>query len=124
MVLGKAWLLIEESFHNDECRLLSVPSPRKSNKDIAEYIEQSYVDRFASFEEAVSYKNNPKKSPFRIEPYEISSTTIVCGHEPIYRAYRCHQLDVLETKLAFRYYVFKGEFENKIKEEHSGIVNL
>jgi len=84
MVLGAAWLVIKESVHSNKARLLSVLSPRKSNKDIAWYLEQSYVDRFASFEEAIVYKKDSKKSAFRIETYEIGATMVSCGHDPVY----------------------------------------
>jgi len=124
MALGKACLVIEESLHSDETRLLSVLSPRKSNTDIAEYLEQSYVDRFASFEEAISYKKKPQTSAFRIEEYNIGQTLVACGQEPIYRAYLCHWLKVAGKNLAFRYWVFKRELGNQIKEEHVGEVVL
>lgn len=124
MALGVAWLVIEESVHGNKPRLLSVLSPRKSNKDIAWYLEQSYVDRFASFEEAIVYKNDSKKSAFRIEKYEIGVTIVSCGHDPVYRAYRCHWLKKVENNLLFRYWACKQTSGQQTREEFAAIVEL
>ena len=122
--LGKAWLVMEESFHNEKKTLISIIDSRKSQAYVANYIEQLYVDRFASFEEAIDYKKNKKSVNYRIERYQISSTMITCGHDPIYRAYRCHALKKFENLLEFRYYIFKKNFDQTIKVEHIGQVNL
>ncbi len=123
-MIGTAWLVIEESVHSNEVRLLSVLNPRKSSKDIAWYLEQTFVDRFASFDEKISYKKDSKKSAFRIEPYEITSTIISCGHDPIYLAYRCHWLKRVENYLLFRYCILKQVSGSHLREECEGKVEL
>lgn len=56
--LGKAWVILEESFHSEDKRLVAVISPRKTGAYVAEYIEQAYVDRFASFDEKITFKKD------------------------------------------------------------------
>ncbi len=102
-MIGTAWLVIKESVYGNKVHLLSVLNPRKLSKDITWYLEQIFVERFASFDEKILYKKDSKKSAFRIEPHEITSTIISCGHDPIYLAYRCHWLKRVENYLLFSY---------------------
>ncbi len=70
MNLGTGWVIIEESFHSTEKRLVSIISARKCQKYVRDFMEQTYVDKFASINEKLSYKKNRKQSPFKIEKYE------------------------------------------------------
>jgi len=122
--LGKAWIVLEESFHSDEKRLVAVLSPRKTGDFVAEYIEQAYVDRFASFDEKITFKKDKKKSPFRIERYSISGTTMRHGHEPMFNAYYAHTLERNGGALLFHYRVYKGDLDNREVTEHIGEVKI
>lgn len=102
--LGKGWVVLEEYFHCNTKSLISVLSPRKSREFVARYIEQAYVDKFGSFTEKIAFKKNRALSPFKMENYEEMNPTILgCGHEPRYRAYFCHKLEVHEGMLNFTY---------------------
>lgn len=122
--LGKAWIVLEESFHSDEKRLVAVLSPRKTGAFVAEYIEQAYVDRFASFDEKITFKKDKKKSPFRIERYSIRGTTMRHGHEPMFNAYYTHKLERKGGVLLFHYLVYKGDLDNREVTEHIGEVRI
>jgi len=122
MNLGTAWIIIEEHFHSNEKQLISILSARRSREYICDYIEQTYVDKYASFNERIDFKKNKKKSPFRIEKYECKGTIISYGHDPMFKAYYCHKLKLSEKTLLFSYRVFKGDFEHReINEYHSTI---
>ncbi len=108
MRLGMAWLILEESFDGNKKHLISIVSAKKSSDYVRNFMEQKYVDTFASFQEKIAFKNNSLDSPFRIEKYAQATTTISCGHEPVYRAYRCHRLRVNGSNLEFSYRVFLG----------------
>jgi len=122
--LGKAWVVLEESHHSEKKRLISLLSPRKTGANVAEYIEQTYVDRYASFDEKVVFKKDKKKSPFRIERYMISGTTISHGHDPMFNAYYAHKLERVGENLLFHYRVYKGDFDNREVTEHIGEVKI
>ena len=111
--LGKAWVVLEESFHSDENRLIALLSARKTARNVAEYIEQAYVDRFADFDEKIDFKKGRKSSPYRIHQHMIMGTTFSHGHDPMYNAYYAHELQCLDEILIFRFRVFKGDFENR-----------
>ena len=107
MTLGKAWLVIEESCHDGSKRLLSVISARKNEQYVRDFVEQIYVDRYASFAEKIAYKNNRERSPFKVEPYEFSDSVIRCGHDPIFCAYRCDLLKREGSILRYSYRLFR-----------------
>ncbi len=117
MNLGAAWIIVEESFHNTERHLVSIISARKKHEYIRDFMEQRYVDKFASVDERIAYKKNRKQSPFRIENYEITGTIISCGHDPIFNAYYCHKLMLAENTLTFTYRVFIGDYEHRVTNE-------
>jgi hypothetical protein len=122
--LGKTWVVLEESYHSHEKRLVALLSPRRTEAYVAEYIEQTYVDRYASFDEKVVFKKDKKKSPFRIERYMISSTIISHGHDPMFNAYYVHKLERKDENLLFHYRVHKGDFDNRDATEHIGEVKI
>ena len=122
MNIGTAWVIVEESFHSNEKRLISIISSRKSSGYVAEYLEQKYVDNFASIEEKISFKKDRKQSPFRVEPYAIRGTTITCGHDPMYKAYYCYKLKLNNGVLTYQYRVGKGEGDNREVSEWEGKV--
>ncbi|WP_404361575.1 hypothetical protein [Methylotuvimicrobium sp. KM1] len=122
--LGKAWVVLEESYHSEEKRLITVLSPRKTVAYVAEYIEQAYVDRYASFDEKIVFKKDKKKSPFRIERYMINDTTISHGHDPMFNAYYAHKLERKGENFLFHYRVYKGDLDNREVTEHIGEIKI
>ena len=125
MKLGKAWVIIEKSRHSTERHLVSVINARKGQKYIRDFMEQTYVDKFASINEKISYKKNREKSPFRIENYEQTRHIISCGHDPmIFKAYYCHKLKLNGETLTFKYRVFKGDLEHRVSNEYEGAVSV
>ena len=60
MSLGTGWLIIEESIHTGTKSLVSIISPRKQERYVKEFMEQLYVDKYASFDEKIAYKKNNK----------------------------------------------------------------
>ena len=117
-------MVLEESYHSNDKRLVTLINPRKTGSYVAEYIEQAYVDRYASFDEKVVFKKDKKKSPFRIERYMISATTISHGHDPMFNAYYAHKLERKGVSLLFHYRVCKGELKNREVTEHIGEIKI
>jgi hypothetical protein len=101
---------------------LAVLSPRKTEKLVSKYIEQVYVDKFASFDEKITFKKDRNKSPYKIERYMISGTTISHGHDPMFNAYYAHKLERNGENLVFHYRVFKGDLDNREVTECIGEV--
>ena len=124
MGAGKAWVILEEHFHSGERRLLSIVSPRKTVSYVCDFMEQMYIDKFASIHEKITYKKDRKKSALRMEEYEQRGpTTLSCGHDPTFRAYSCHRLKLDGNKLIFTYRVFRKENGSRTSSEFEGSVN-
>lgn len=127
MNTGKGWLIIEEYFHENTKSVVSIISPRKGIKYVREYVEQMYVDRFASINEKIAYKKNPKFSAFKIEE-PSDNNTFSFGHDPTFRVYACHKLSLKGNKLTYIYKkrVFKDEErkDKPILKEKTGTVNV
>ena len=124
MDLGKAWLVLEESHHSQERRLLSVLSFRKGSGYVQNYIEQKYVDEFGGFIEKIEYNKNRAHSPFRMEKYEQTQTVLICGQDPVFRAYQCHKLKLQRNKLVFFYWHFKQIQGGVQRKERQGDLSV
>ncbi len=59
MNIDKGWLVIEEYFDEDTISVVSIISPRRGSRYVCKYVEQMYVDWFASISEKIAYKKNP-----------------------------------------------------------------
>ena len=93
IAIGKAWIIHSEDTSGGSIELISILSPRKTIRHVAEYVEQSYVDRFASIEEKIAYKKKRSNWPY---PAEILQPAYVvsCGFGPYYLAHHCHHIRV------------------------------
>ena len=109
MNIGKGWLIIEESIHKDTKSLVSIISPKRSGSDIQNYMEQMYVDRFASIEEKIAYKKKPESWPYRANMQKHYSGIIDCGHDPIMMAYYCHKLNLKDGVLKYTFKTLKSQ---------------
>jgi len=109
MNVGKGWLIIEESFHKGTKILVSIISPRRTGSYVQKYMEQMYVDRFASIEEKISYKKKPESWPYRANMQGLYSGIIDCGHDPIMMAYYCHNLNLKNGILKYTFKTLKGQ---------------
>jgi hypothetical protein len=110
MNLGTGWLIIEESPHTDTRTLISIVNPRKRESYVQDYMEQLYVDKFASIEEKIAYKKNPKSWPYPAQPVKpLFPSVLSCGHDPIFMAYRCHKLKRKNGEIEYTFNTLKGQ---------------
>ncbi len=112
MNIGKSWLIIEESFHNNTKILLSMISPRRMGRYVQKYMEQVYVDKYASIEEKIAYKKKPNSWPYRAHMQGPYSGIIDCGHDPILMAYYCHKLSLENGVLTYTFKTLKGQTDD------------
>jgi len=105
MKLGKAWLIIEESIHEYPRKtLISIISPRKRERYVKQYIEQLYIDRYASFTEKIAYKKNQKSCPYPAKrATSIFPYILTCGHNPTIMAYYCCKLKLKDGVLEYTF---------------------
>ena len=109
MSFGKGWVIVEKYFHTGEENLLSILSPRNSSDYVREYMEQRYVDAFASFNEKIAYKKKKSSWPYTVQPTErLYHDVLQCGHEPQYLAAKCHKLVLKGDKLEYNYQYLRG----------------
>jgi hypothetical protein len=103
---GPGWIVFEESRHQRTRKLLSILPARREPRDVACFMEQIYVDRFASLRERLSYKKKSKKSPIAAvfkAMRDIYNNTIHVGHEPFYVGIRAHKITLKGNVLEFWY---------------------
>lgn len=75
-------------------------------------MEQSYVDKFASIDEKIRYKNNKTSWPYRVNLSINKYPDILdCGHSDMYIAYKCHKLQLIDRVLTYTYKAYKGGIE-------------
>ncbi|OJF70630.1 hypothetical protein BK026_18670 [Alteromonas sp. V450] len=108
---GKGWVLIEAFFNTGENRFLSILSSRRSPDYVKQYMEQKYIDSYASIEEKFLYKKQPRRWPYPSAPYDKKYPYVLrCGHEPLFIAMYCHKLELKGgNQLYYSYKYFKGE---------------
>lgn len=104
--IGKGWLILSEDPASGAQEFLSLLSPRKSRSAVMSYVEQLYVDQFASLDEKVSYKKNRKTWPYPAEKVGLTNA-ICCGHSPIYWAHFCSDISISENALKGTYRYIK-----------------
>jgi len=104
--IGKAWIIHSEETNGKNIKLISIQSSRKTIKNIASYVEQLYVDKFASIEEKIAYKKKTSNWPY---PAEISHPTCIvsCGFGPIYFAHFSHHISIDGNLLIAKYHFIK-----------------
>lgn len=94
---GPAWVLFEESFHQQTKTLLSLLSPRRPVRDVVSFVEQAYVDRTGSLAEKVRYKKSAIYTPV------LDGHVMHCGHELFLVCIYAQQISVHENVLSFTY---------------------
>jgi hypothetical protein len=102
MNYGPAWIVIEESYHRASRRLVSVISPRRAAGDVARYIEQLYVDRFASVHARLAYKKSRKHATYPTER-GVYQGIMHCGQDPVFHAIYAHRVELTGKSLVFGY---------------------
>jgi hypothetical protein len=117
---GPAWVLFEESYQTSSRKLLSIQSSRRTPGDIISFMEQLYVDRFASMAERLQYKKSRKTT---ICSPVADGHVIHCGHDPFFVGIRASQTDLREGVLEFTYRIIIRrsseplDFETKEKSQ-------
>lgn len=116
---GAGWIVFEESHHEGTRRLLSILPARRNRKEVVFFLQQTYVDRFASLAEKISYKKHPKSSPFSVLA-DAYGGPISVGHEPFYVAIYARKIVIRDNLLVFRYRIatnrddpFEPRFEQR-----------
>lgn len=131
MDLGKGWLIIEYFRHESRRTLVSIINSRRTGGYVKEYLEQTYIDRHASFEDKIAYKKNPKSWSYRVLTQMGYEGLLECGDDPVLLAFYCHKLVREDGLLTYTFKNFKGETDMKplfgevtqsinIKEKGSG----
>jgi hypothetical protein len=123
MNLGTGWLIIEEGTKT----LISIISPRKQESYVQDYMEQLYIDKFASIEEKIAYKKNKKSWPYPPQPVNpLFPYVLSCGHDPIFMAYRCHKLKQKDGEIEYTFKTLKGQTKDlrPIIQENKRKINI
>jgi hypothetical protein len=104
MNYGRGWVVIEQHFHSGKKRLISILPPRKPKKDVALYVEQTYVDRHASVREKLSHKKGSKLLAYQVSE-NMYDSVMHCGHEPSFVCFYSEKIILNDSLLKFDYKV-------------------
>lgn len=115
---GAGWIVFEEFHREGTRRLLSILPARRNQKDVISFVQQIYVDRFASIDEKLSHKKHPESSPFNVL-FDAGSRTIHVGDEPVYVAIYAHKIVLRENIVKFHYRIAvnRGDPFNPVFEQ-------
>ncbi|MBL8261568.1 MAG: hypothetical protein JNM58_04015 [Xanthomonadaceae bacterium] len=108
MQYGAGWIVLENLYPEPVERLVSVVSPRRSSGQVAQLIEQLYVDRHGSIRERLEYKKSPKNYPYRTH-VGLYSGVMHCGQSPVLHAVYAHKISLKDGLLDFTYKVLVRE---------------
>jgi hypothetical protein len=108
MDYGAGWIVLEDKYPESSKVILSVISPRRSSTYVAQYIEQLYVDRYASISERLEYKKSPKNYPYRTN-VGLYSGIMHCGQSPVLRGIRAQKIVLNRDQLEFTYKILVRE---------------
>lgn len=99
---GAGWIIFEESYPDGTRRLLSILPARRNPKEVTRFLQQSYVDRFATIDEKLHFKKNPKFRPFSVL-VDIHGGPMSIGHGPFYFAIYARKIVCEGNCLTFYY---------------------
>lgn len=99
---GPAWIIFEESRRDGSRRLLSILPSRKSAWDVARFVKQSCIDRYASIEERLCFKKGRPLTAF--DPM-VDGHVMHCGDDPFIVGIRAQQTTLRGNILEFHYRV-------------------
>ena len=104
---GSGWVLIEEYFHSGRRNLISILPPRMCQRDVASYVVQTYVDRYASVREKLSYKKRRKSSAYFVSS-DHYGRVMHCGHEPSFVCIYAEAIHLKNGVVEFEYNIVIG----------------
>ena len=99
---GPGWVIFEEHYPSGERRLLSVLSPRRNQKSVMQFMQQLYVDKFATIEDRLAFKKCSDSYP--LDPMQDRFYPIIhLGHNPFFVGIRALDLRLKDNILEFSY---------------------
>lgn len=98
---GSGWIVWEES-SNSNRRLLSILPARRNRDEVAHFVQQLYVDRFASIDEKLEFKKHPNSSRFPMLADHYPGPKSV-GFGPWYFAVYAREIVLEKNQLSFYY---------------------
>jgi hypothetical protein len=107
--IGKCWLVIEKGIDENPDTLLSIISSRRSFEYVRDYMEQLYVDKFASTDEKIRYKKSRSNWPYPAYKQGKYTGNIICGHSPYFEALFCHRVTLEDQVLKYGFKRYMGE---------------
>jgi len=103
MNYGAGWVVLQESHSDAAARsVVSILSPRRSQNDVAAYVQQRYVDCYGSIEERLEFKKSRRSTPFHVHVDRIRGL-IDIGHDPHFIAFYCNKILLENAVLTFHY---------------------
>jgi len=112
---GKAWLILEKTIGEDCDSLISILKPRHSVKFIRKFMEQLYVDKYATIEEKIAYKKDWRSWPYPVEHevgYQYFLHFLHCGHNPFMVAHYCHKIKIEGNLLSYTFKILTERRED------------
>lgn len=107
MNYGAGWIILEESYHQKTRKLVSILSARRTARQVAEFMQQIYVDRTGTVLERLDYKKSPKAAAYKVESDRLTNPLYI-GHDPTLFGIRAHKILLKGETLEFRYKILSN----------------
>lgn len=121
---GSGWVIFEQHSPSGRKKLLSILSPRRSRNHVVQFMQQLYVDKFASLEDRIAFKKS--SSSYAIAPMKERFSPIVhLGHNPFFIGIRAIDLRLAGDILEFTYMIAvetAEPFRPKYEERSQSII--
>lgn len=99
---GPGWVILEEHHPEGGKRLLSVLSPRKSTQFVVQFMQQLYVDRYATIGDCLAFKKSTRS--YSLDPMlDRYYPMIHLGHNPFFVGIRALDIELVANRLVFTY---------------------
>lgn len=100
---GSAWVVFEESAGSSVGVLMSIISPRRSFRFVADHVEQAFVDRYSPIHGRLAFKVSRKAASHPVEFPHRYRHIMQCGHDRVMHAIQAKALFVVDGLLVVEY---------------------
>jgi hypothetical protein len=124
---GAGWVVYQDDYPNSATvSLVSILPPRMSRESVAAFVEQVYVDRFATIEGRLSYKKHPRNNPLCETLFDRGGSLVHVGNGPFFHTVYARRITLEGTflKVEYRILVDASDLPNPVFEQRQMTVPL
>ena len=110
---GAGWIVYEESYHKGTRALVSIIPARRSAEYVADFMRQTFVDRWASVQDRLTFNKSPKSWPYQIMVGRHCNPMHI-GDDPYLVGLYAHEIMLDGSNLTFSYRILTNVNEKLV----------